>query len=389
MLTLDVRIEPVEPILFGDNRSARTGEGHAVADQDPSPATIYGAIGGRIAHRLGARGERHWAPAAGVLGPFSRELDGAGKRAELLGYAPCDAEGNPWFPKPAHLRVETIRDRRFARGLLRPDLSSNLASSSLPAGWHPLRSEEILEKEDDEPLLVDVSVLANVLAGKQDLELESSVRPERSFHEAEPRLGLAMDNDSNTALGGRLFARPYRRFHREMLSGTQGWTAAGFVAWYRILNGEDPGVSGWNGLGFLGGDRRRAHFHFAVASSSPLSSVRDQVLEQVEESQGWLVYLLTPVPVPQEGVTLAGRSPIAGALGRLRHVSGWAAATAKPGPRRLLTLLPAGSVFFFRWQADQDSPEARRQWLRDRWLDALRPEYAAAGFGRVLPGVWT
>jgi CRISPR type III-B/RAMP module-associated protein Cmr3 len=391
LITLDVRIEPAEPILFGDNRSARTGEGHAVADQDPSPATIYGAIGGRIAHRLGAPGERHWAPAARILGPFSRELDrqaGPGEQAELIGYAPCDAEGTPWFPKPLHLRIETEGESRSARGLLRPDLTAGLASSSLPPGWRPLRGEQDLEQEDEEPLLIDEDLLGDVLSGAEDLRLGTSVRPERSLDAAEPRLGLTMVNASNTAASGRLFARPYRRFHREVLSGNRGWAGAGFTAWYRILGDQDPGVSAWNGLGFLGGDRRRADFRFSVAGSDPLSMARGRVRERAADSRGWLAYLLTPLPVPEAGVTLDGRAPIAGAIGRTRYVSGWAAAAAEPGPRRLLALLPAGSVFFFEWRDDQRDPDTRRAWLQEHWLAPLDPRYAAAGFGRVLTGVW-
>jgi hypothetical protein len=69
-------------------------------------------------------------------------------------------------------------------------------------------------------------------------------------------------------------------------------------------------------------------------------------------------------------------------------VSGWAAAAAEPGPRPLLALLPAGSVFFFKWQDDEQDPELRSAWLREHWLAPLSPEYAAAGFGRILTGVW-
>ena len=391
MITLNVRIEPAEPILFGDNRSARTGEGHAVADQDPSPATIYGAIGGRIAHRLGARGERHWTPAAGVLGPFSRKLDrpsGPVVRAELIGYAPCDAEGTPWFPKPLHLRIENLNETRSSRGLLLPDLEASLTSSSLPPGWCPLRSAQDLDHEDEEPLLIDEDLLGDVLAGAEDLGLGTSIRLERSLDAPEPRLGLTMTNAANTAASGRLFARPYRRFHRELLTGRQGWAGAGFAAWYRILGDQDPGVSAWNGLGFLGGDRRRADFRFTLAGSDPLSLARERVCERAAAGRGWLAYLLTPLPVPEAGVTLEGRTPIAGAIGRTRYVSGWAAASADPGPRPLLALLPAGSVFFFKWQDDEQDPELRRAWLRKHWLAPLRPEYAAAGFGRILTGVW-
>jgi len=107
MKTLEIRIDPLDPLLFGDNRSARAGEDHGQLDQDPSPTTFYGAVGARIASELGALGRgSEWSRAEPVLGPFTQELDaGARDRSQLLGIAYRDPEGELWFPKPAHQLV--------------------------------------------------------------------------------------------------------------------------------------------------------------------------------------------------------------------------------------------------------------------------------------------
>jgi hypothetical protein len=88
MPDLAVALEPLDPVLFGDNRSG------GLADQDPSPATLYGAIGARLAAALGARGQADWEKAAPVLGPFEPRLDRPSEgRAALLGYTLADPEG--------------------------------------------------------------------------------------------------------------------------------------------------------------------------------------------------------------------------------------------------------------------------------------------------------
>ncbi len=391
---LRVRIEPVDPLLFGDNRSARTGEGHAVGDQDPSPATLYGAVGARIANQLGAHGERHWQPAEPVLGPFEPDLgltrtDG-NRAAELLGYALCDATGRAWFPWPRHLRAELVGDKPFALELLRPaDLP---ALSSLPAGWRPLTATvENKEKEEVEDLLVDGDLLASALAGTvaASAALAVETRGPVQLYSPEPRLGLAMSNAANTALPGRLFARPYRRFHGEARSSKPGWESAGFLAWLRVLGLAGRAESSFDGTAFLGGDRRRARLSFARESGDPLASLREAVLERVGTSRGWLLYLLTPARVPADGlVTFHGESPVGGALGRAVSASGWSGAAATRGPRPLLSLFPAGSVFFFEWGTEHETEAARREWITRHWLAALDPAWGRAGFGRVLPGVW-
>jgi CRISPR type III-B/RAMP module-associated protein Cmr3 len=399
VLTLRVRIEPVEPMLFGDNRSARSGESHAIGDQDPSPVTLYGSIGARIAHQLGARGQRRWGPAEPVLGPFKSEIESSapdGEKAELLGYVLCDAAGKLWFPKPLHLRVDRIGNARvdrtasdyFAIETLRPSDASLL--SSLPAGWRPLVSRTMAVNELEEDLLVEETLLAAILSGSLvPRSLADSARPRSSLYDPEPRLGLAMRNATNTAVPGRLFARPYRRFRGEARSAEPGWESAGFLAWFRVRGLASHPESFFDGTAFLGGDRRRARLRFSPEAGVQLANLRDAVMASVHETRGYLVYLLTPARIPAEGtVMLQGEVPVGGAVGRTVFASGWRGAADRREPRPLLPLIPAGSVFFFEWSAGKENEEARRQWIADHWLCPLGARGGSAGFGRILLGVW-
>jgi CRISPR type III-B/RAMP module-associated protein Cmr3 len=393
MTRLAVRIDPLDPLLFGDNRSARAGDDHALGDQDPTPATVYGAIGGRIAAALGARGQRDWSrQAEAVLGPFVAALDReTPDRAELLGYALHDAEGEPWFPKPLHLVVEERKNRRF-----------DLAACYLPGGERqagvvshletaaPLAASKITKDEHEDPLWVSAHTLGQALAGEDVDAMDFDARPAESFYLGETRVGLALSNGRHTAVGGRLFARPYRRFRGGLAA--KGFRTAGYTAWLR-LPGEAAAGS-WNGTGFFGGDRRRARFTFQELSGEtppPLEKLRQAVLAaSADAGRGFFAYLLTPAPARHGWPAVANHKPAGAAVGRPLFVSGWQGAAEKTwGPRPIETLYPAGSVFFYEWtDAEKDSAEARRQVLSQPWPLAAAPGYRYAGFGRMLLGVW-
>jgi hypothetical protein len=389
---LAVRIEPLDPLLFGDNRSARAGEDHALADQDPSPATLYGAIGARIAGCLGARRRSDWENrAARVLGPFAKDLADDSERAELRGYALADPDGELWFPRPLHAPIGERRGGRrelVAMPRLRPAEPDDVAASSLTyprrlsagAAAAPLGAEEV---EDE--LLVAPRLLQEILAGAElavgDLSL--LVRSRESFFRAETRAGLGMDNSRNAAAEGLLFTRPYRRFGGAARGG-RGWAGAGYLAWYEVRDLGDEDLAVWSGNGFLGGDRRRARLGFERAPERPLGDLLEEVLTRAEASRGYFAYLLTPA-VAGQPVALGGREPVAAAVGRPWPASGWDQAAG--GPRPLVTLLPAGSVFFYEWEPGIGA-EAKRSRIAGSWLAPLAGGYGKSGFGRVLIGVW-
>jgi CRISPR type III-B/RAMP module-associated protein Cmr3 len=387
---LVVRIEPIDPLLFGDNRSARAGEDHALADQEPSPGTIYGAIGARIAGCLGAGRRSSWARAAPVLGEYAESLGADCARAELQGYALLDPDGESWFPRPLHAPMGERRGGRrelVALPQLAPAADMDQTASSLTYGKRltttttPAPGAEEVEDE----LLIGRNLLGDILAGAElpEGDLGPFTRSRDSFFRAETRAGLGMDNLRNAAASGLLFTRPYRRFGAAC-RGDLGWRGAGYVAWYEVssLAGNDPAT--WSGEGFLGGDRRRARLVFDEGAERPLADLLEKVLSRAETSRGYIAYLLTPA-VAGQPATLGGREPIAAALGRARPVSGWDQATGSPRP--LLNLIPAGTVFFYAWEPGLTGP-AKRERLAAGWLASLSPDYGKSGFGRVLTGVW-
>ena len=332
---------------------------------------------------------------APVLGDFEPCLDRDGDRSELLGYALADVEGQCWFPRPLCFRVQRGESRKsqwFALPPLHP-VRDEGAWSSLGAPWR-LVAQELPEgpeadEEDEADLLVSEALLGDILTGEEvGSSFSGAIRERSDLYQPETRLGLAMDNRSNTAQPGLLFSRPYRRF-RGGISGTdREWRSAGFLAWYRVKDLAGHRLGEWDGTGFLGGDRRRARFWFEREDGKPLADLCDRVVAAAMGSAGFFLYLLTPGFAEEDGgPALEGIRPVATAVGRPLTVSGWDALSETPGPREIRTLYPAGSVFFYEWSAGLDDA-ARRAWIEKNWLEPLPGSWRTPGFGRALLGVW-
>jgi CRISPR type III-B/RAMP module-associated protein Cmr3 len=244
------------------------------------------------------------------------------------------------------------------------------------------------EDESDEELFVDAWLLTELLTGADVSErlLSSSTRTRDELFASEPRLGLAIDNHRGTSVPGVLFARPYRRFAGRV--DAQGrWSGAGFVAWMDLPGTGGREIDSFDGIGFLGGDRRRAWFSFSGLNGEPLEQIKSAVAARLEGSRGFLVYLLTPLPVNSELPDFPWQGePVAAAIGRSRQVSGWNAQADAPGPRKIRTLVPAGTTYFFEWT--EPSLEARQAFLESHWLQPVDASRRNAGFGRMLIGVW-
>jgi CRISPR-associated protein Cmr3 len=392
MATVEIGIEPLEPLLFGDNRSSRSGESHLLGDQDPSPLTLFGAVGTRILAALGARGWRDWDIAEPVLGPFLQDLDRPGpESAQLVGHTVRDAAGKPWFPAPLHLRVRRGGEAGSQLFGLHPAIPAEAGGdilSSLPTARR--LEAPPAEDESDEGLFVDEGLLSDLLTGSDsrvDRPLGASTRSREELFPAERRLGLAIDNFRGTAIPGALFARPYRRFAGSVDERGR-WRGAGFVAWLELPGNGSREVGSFDGIGFLGGDRRRAWFSFTALGEAPLARLRSNIAAGLGESRGFLVYLLTPLPAESELPAFPWGEPVAAAVGRSRPVSGWDAQAQSPGPRKIRTLIPAGSVYFFEWSKPETTTAARQAFLDRHWLQPVDGRYLNGGFGRMLLGVW-
>ncbi len=377
--TYEVAIEPLEPLLFGDNRSARPGFDHLQLDEDPSPLTLHGAIGRLIWDALGPE------PFPAALGDREEDiLMPAGKPAELRGVATRDPEERLWFPKPLHFRCRRLAHSGalFAADTLRPSAGWR-TSVACDQGLPMLLYAKVLDDETDEPLLVSAHLLRECLtATAPRAPLQQHVRIPDEVFRRETRPGLAIDNATGLAREGLFFSRPYRRFAPPdpvTDSGALGW---GFQAWFDA-HGPLDGVA--SRVGFLGGDRRRAKFTFSELPqpAKPLQPVLDAVLAALPGSAGPLLYFLTPKIAGDPFDGPFGK-PVAAAIGRARYASGWNNLRGEPRP--LVALEPAGSVYFFEWPATIDA-DGRRRLVEEAWLASFGAG-GAAGFGRALVGVW-
>jgi len=377
--TYQVTVEPLDPLRFGDSRSARAGLDHFQLDQDPSPVTLHGAVGRFLAGEDGDWPEE-------LLGPCERTiLDADPDRvATLCGYAVEDLQGVVWLPKPRHLRLARSGSGRFRPlELLRP--SDEPVAADGGTRRRLLLETEPDEKEHEGDVLVDAEALAELLAGELPRDLTHRVRvaggAADSFYRAEPRPGIAVANATGRVAEGMFFTRPYRRFRPASAGAADGRVADGLRLWLRTP-GEVP-VEKLAGVGYLGGDRGRARFALRPLAEPPLAELCERVAAAAGESAGFLLYLLTPVIAEGGEPDVAGQRPVAAALGKPLWVSGWNA-IAGGVPRELSTLVPAGSVWFFDWPPGAD----RAGLVRREWLRAVGRRGSAAGYGRALVGVW-
>lgn len=378
-------IEPIGPVLFGDNRSARAGVDHLQLDQDPSPLTLHAAVAKFIWDMSG----NATFPAA--LGERVDDILEKGTKsvAELLGIAFREPTGTLWFPKPLHFQCR----KEARKGHPAKFWSEDLLSPSVPDGkWKTscaldsILNAQPLSDETEEALLISEHYLGRVLAGNVQREpLDHHARRMRDVFCSDMRPGIVIQNATGQTEEGMLFSRPYRRFSPASVRSTSNALGWGFAAWMATPGRVDQRGPG---LGYLGGDRRRARFHLQPVSSSEhvLASLRNDVLSKVGDSSGFITYLLTPriIEADSPWPEVNGAKPIAAATGRTQFTSGWN--TKKHEPRRLLAVEPAGSVYFFSWP-DGANEETRRSIVKEYWLSAVG-RGAEAGFGRILLGVW-
>lgn len=412
MPVYEVALEALEPWLFGDNRSARAGVDHLLADQDPSPITVHGAVGRFVADRL--------APSPGdwpqeFLGPQVEDV--VRPRAEiarLLGYCLRTAAAGRFFPRPLHLRCRRV-ERGGEPALQAVDL---LAPRPVPAGTSsaepayprlalpPAPGAGPGERPADPPAHPPADRLADPLADPLEDEYAGEVHLSEAalgdvlcgelptgdaglwtaerLYRAEPRPGIAVDNRSGTVFEGAFFTRPYRRYQPP---GADPQAApGGFTAWLEALAPAPPELlAPEDPFGFVGGDRRRARLTLSECGAGArdvLAGLRRRVEAAAGDSAGFLLYLLTPALARALPWQAAGAAPLAAVTGRPLAVSGWDVARRRPRP--IETLAPAGSVLFYDWPAGAD----RAALVGELWLAAVGDEGAAAGFGRVLVGVW-
>ena len=377
----EVTLETIEPLLFGDSRSTRAGADHFRVDQDASPLTVHGAIGSFI-----------WNPSSHRAFPpeLGKQVDdildsGTESVSELLGVVFRDPGGALWFPKPLHFRCwkQPRTGRLFSHDLVPPVPIPDDWRSSCPLPrmlFAPARPHEV-----EEPLLVSARYLEQILTWNlREEPLDHDARRLSEVFRPETRPGIVVQNATGLTEEGMFFSRPYRRFGGgdPERGDSPAWS---FTTWFAT---PGPLTEFGPDLGYLGGDRRRVRILLEPVASrgAILSSLRERVMESVAGSSGFLLYLLTPRildeydPWPR----VEGATPVAAANGRQQHVSGWNTKLHRPRP--MIDLEAAGSVHFYTWP-EARSEDGRKKIVEDHWLTSVG-RGGAAGFGRVLVGVW-
>ena len=290
-----VNLMPIEPLLFTDNRSARAGEDHLIRDQDPSPHTIYGAIGACIAGMYGVEiDEKEWKKVANILGDFQRDIKvGSENRSELLGYYYSDTNNNAWFPCPQHIRLRQRYSQVFVgNGPKVTELSTNVTSSSLNELKKYLDYETDVDERDRSDLISEEMLrrfLCDEMVG-EELKIGIDRIPIDMLFKNEVRLGLGMNYTKNQTITGRLFSRPYRRY-RSQVTNMGDWQSVSLIAFFRTIAPLDEKIIKRRRIAVLGGDRGRALTYFQPsASSDMLSEVRKAVMAATNGSNGFYCY---------------------------------------------------------------------------------------------------
>lgn len=390
-----VNLWPIEPLLFSDNRSARAGEDHLIRDQDPSPHTIYGAIGANIVSKLGAEvNPAKWDNAREYLGDFETDIEkGSQDRAELIGFYYSDTSDKAWLPLPRHVMLLKIGDNISTGNTAEiKEQQSTIAKSSLA----DLRYYLYFKPDDfetDQEFFFSKEMLKKVLCGimsaNSHLHNGSEILSIEKIYQAEIRLGLGMDNRKNQVKESILFSRPYRRFASDIQLDTSEWRSASITAYFQTCRPISKAHLSRNRLAFLGGDRGRASISFNKEDDGkPLTDLKEEVKQHVRGSKGFFGYLLTPAVKETGWPQIDGKAPLAAATGKPITISGWNTDASDPHPRPLRRLIPAGSVFFYEWDSQDES--SCKQLIDRLWLEpiASNNQYRNSGFGRILIGVW-
>lgn len=382
-----VDLMPVEPILLTDNRSARAGEDHLIRDQDPSPHRIYGAIGANLAVKLGATINRdNWKSAEDVLGKFVPEIEkGCENRSELLGYYYSGVNGKSWFPWPRHLQLLKVGEQFQIGSPVQIAHRENNVAFGLDFNYYLASKPD--ECETEQEIFIGEETLEKVLCGDQDIHdsnLSDFTLAEDLYH-PEVRLGLGMDNDRNLVKEGILFSRPYRRFNSAIHKDE--WRSASIQAFFKTLKEVNESQLNHRRLAFLGGDRGRVIISYEKVEKKKLfEEMKQSVMANVVESDGFLCYLLTPAVRESQYPDLRKHAAITAAIGRETVISGWNAADRHQHPRPILKLIPEGSVLFYKWDGEEET--ARKELVEKLWLAPVSESYRNSGFGRMLIGVW-
>ena len=371
---------PRDPLIFRDGKPFTAVPGERSKSMPfPFPATLAGAVRTRIG--TNSSGEFDTTQIKSLLkisvrGPFLVELD----ENQLI---------TEWyFPAPADALI-VAEDGLTTRYALAPldisnDIQSNLdvnlkligakhniktkSISNLPLYWTwELLQEWLLKPPDEETI---------------DLETFNAIHgPAR-----ETRTHVSIDPKTQTAVAGALF----QTSGMEFIQLKQGDPLSKSS---QLALAIETTVDFANGMGFLGGERRVIRWEKAQGEKAKLPECPQNLKDQIKRDAHCRLILATPAHFKEGYLSTEFEKKHkikiqAVALPRYQTISGWdyAAKNGRGAPKPTRRLVPAGSVYFIKFE-DKSQIE---NFVNKVWLHSISDDEQSQydGFGLALLGTW-
>ncbi|GCF11709.1 type III-B CRISPR module-associated protein Cmr3 [Dictyobacter arantiisoli] len=380
-------IEPVDPLLFRTGRPFQAGEDNfAETLFPPTPETLQGALRSALAVQWGETRkqplrdlnqifqDRDLKRIIGIFNDYGMlritgitlgRRDPQTRRVERL------------FPAPAHLEhgIFATSDGQKSRQIvrLRPEPMEAMDMTNLPPGCVPLlpdqRGLQMVEKSEAFTEWLTPRGLETILQNDsfQDGDATCMVST-RHIYTVESRLGIGMNNDTNTTKEGYLYQMQMVRMHQDY----------GFVVDIEFGeegNGTSPQPvseqrsekvsalsflkQGWM---TLGGEQRAAHFEILASEEC----VSEPAMKN--RHMGNFLYFATPAYFSSGWISDAAGMfpirPIAAAIPRYESIGGWKLMPGGSGGQNkaMRRCIPAGSVYFFDRRIEITQPITEYGW---------------------------
>ncbi|GFP27359.1 type III-B CRISPR module-associated protein Cmr3 [Candidatus Hakubella thermalkaliphila] len=399
-------IRPLDTQFYRDGRPFEAGiEAEALSTFPPYPRTIYGALRACIlSHHLSHVWGTNWTDkglktvvgtpstpsslgSLTIRGPMvARDLTGDGTNIQIF------------YPAPRDLAKSKDTDTYILVSPRMDQAPLTKISDLTYSGLYPCGSETTLRLEESERLLSH-DYLVPYLTG-QPPQLPKIHNPIH-IYQMEPRIGIGLSRLRRTIEIGLLYAVPYVRMQDE--SQAQG----GLV----VEVAGDDGLLPESGFLRLGGDSRPAEYK--KVGNIDWDPVLNAVRAKIMETGRFKAYLITPsifnkgwfpdfLSVQTNG--LIGNLPgttlkvqlLGACVGRAIPIGGFDLVAGHPKP--IQKAVPAGSVYFFKFQDWRAWDGATRRGNVDQLLDNLfyqsltdrtNPQRSwKEGFGLNLIGGW-
>lgn len=371
---------PRDPLIFRDGKPFTAVPGERSKSMPfPFPATLAGAI--RTRKGTNTTGEFDKTQIESLLnisvrGPFLVELDENLKITKWYFPAPADAL----------LVTENKTTTRYALAPLNvsetqysiQDKKLKLIGTKQPVKAKPTHNP---------PLYWSWDLIQKWLVNPPDEEAFDLKAPDAMHRPArETRTHVSIDPKTQTAVAGALFQTSGMEFIQlkqgDPLSKSRQLaltieTTADFA----------------NGMGFLGGERRVIRWENVQGEEAEIPECPQNVKDQIKQDGHCRLILATPAYFTEGYLSTEFEKKYnvkiqAVAMQRYQTISGWdyAANDGRGAPKPTRRLVPAGSVYFIKFE---DKSQIQN-FINEVWLHSISDDEQSQrdGFGLALLGAW-